>query len=148
MSASHPSRQLSVVPAPDERRSAPRHRARLDARLRFRVSPLKTNGGNKPSPASDDHDLPEIVGRTRNLSETGLALALPEIRLGDQYLNVVGSALQIALDLPFGPVTIRATPVRCEPLAEGAKGYLIGVRIVEMDDREWVRYVQFLRSLL
>jgi hypothetical protein len=90
-----------------------------------------------------------LEGYTRNLSETGLALVAPSLRFGGHYLNVVGSPLHLMLELPNGTVHIRATPVRCERLEENESetGYLIGVRITEMNDGEWVRLVQYVRTL-
>jgi len=92
---------------------------------------------------------PLLEGYTRSLSETGLALIVPSLYFGGHYLNVVGSTLHIMLELPTGTVPIRATPVRCEKLddKEGETGYLIGVRITEMNDSEWVRLVQYVRTL-
>jgi hypothetical protein len=90
-----------------------------------------------------------LEGYTRNLSETGLALVVPSLHFDGHYLNVVGSPLHLMLELPTGTVRIRATPVRCERLdgKERETGYLIGVRITEMNDSEWVRLVQYVRTL-
>lgn len=124
----------------NERRSAPRHETQLEARLLFSVSLLDA----KPGPSGAQSPL-TLVGYTRNISETGLALIIPSIRIGDKYLNVVNSQLRILLDLPIGPIQIHATPVRCERLDE--KGYLLGVRITKMNDSEWVRLVKYLYML-
>jgi hypothetical protein len=74
---------------------------------------------------------------------------VPSLHFGGQYLNVVGNPLHIMLELPDGTVRIRATPVRCERLDEKERetGYLVGVRITEMNDSEWVRLVQYVRTL-
>jgi hypothetical protein len=88
----------------------------------------------------------QLAGYTRNLSETGLAVVVPSLSFGGHYLNVVGSPLHIQLELPEGKVRIRATPVRAERLGE-EEGYLIGVRITEMNDSEWVKLVQYVREL-
>lgn len=92
---------------------------------------------------------PKISGHTRNISETGLALIVPSIRIGEHYLNTVNCLLQITLELPTGEVRLQATPVRCEKIveSEAERGYLIGVRIKEMNDNEWVQLVQYVRSL-
>lgn len=125
-----------------ERRSAPRCEAHLEARLLFSLS-LRGTGERAAA-------FPSLLeGYTRNLSETGLALIVPSLHFGGQYLNVVGSTLHICLELPGGNVPIRATPVRCERLDDNGRetGYLIGVRITEMNDSEWVRLVQYVRAL-
>jgi hypothetical protein len=130
----------------NERRSATRYPAQLDARLLFQISV-----------AHDDDDIDataptgtlRLVGHTRNISETGLAFIVPTLRIGDQFAHVIGSRLRIILYLPSGHVEIRATPVRYEqlPPEDPERGYLIGVRISEMADDEWVRVVEYVRSL-
>jgi PilZ domain len=124
-----------------ERRAAPRCSAHLEARLLFSLSLRETRRG-------DPHaSLPaQLAGYTRNLSETGLAIIVPSLYFGGHYLNVVGSPLHILLELPEGKVRIRATPVRAERLGE-EEGYLVGVRITEMNDSEWVKLVQYVRAL-
>ncbi|HEY0005629.1 MAG TPA: PilZ domain-containing protein [Pyrinomonadaceae bacterium] len=127
----------------EERRASPRRAASLEARLLFSLT-------TRAEIKEDRSEAPQLTlkGRTRNLSETGLALEVPSIRLGRQYLNVVGSDLSINLELPSGPVGIKATPVRCERIKkETEQSYLLGVRIIEMSDGEWVRLVQYVRSL-
>ena len=138
----HPSWQHK--PTPIDRRSAPRHEAQLEARLLFSISAHDAEIGDN----NRQHSL-KLVGYTRNISETGLALVLPSLRGGDQYFNVVGCTLRLTLQLPTGKVQISATPVRCEWLDEKGtgKGYLIGVQITKMSDEEWVRLVQYVRSL-
>ena len=133
----------------DERR-ATRYGAQLDARLLFHISiepgTARSNGGEPDGGAP--HTL-RLVGHTRNISETGLAFIVPTLRIGDRFAHVIGSQLRITLYLPSGHVEIRATPVRYEQLPPGdpERGYLIGVRIVEMSDDEWVRMVGYVRSL-
>lgn len=123
-----------------DRRHAPRHEAQLELRLLYRAV-AHAPGDARPQA--------EMSGHTRNLSETGLALAVPDIRVGEQFLNVVGTTLRLLLSLPTGKVLVHATPVWCERLNGNGpeEGYVVGVRITKMDDREWVRYVQYLRSL-
>jgi PilZ domain len=124
-----------------ERRAAPRCSAHLEARLLFSLSLRDARA------VSHDAALPsQLEGHTRNLSETGLAIIVPSLHFGGRYLNVVGSPLHIQLELPEGPVRIRATPVRAERLGE-EEGYLLGVRITEMNDSEWVKLVQYVRAL-
>ncbi len=92
---------------------------------------------------------PPLVGYTRNISETGLALFVPSLRFGDHYLNVVGRQLRIMLKLPTGTVRIHATLVRCKQLEaqDGAEGFLLSACISEMNDSEWVELVQYVRTL-
>ena len=128
--------------AENERRGVPRCEARMEARLHFSLS--IEEGENQPLGAT----LPTLLeGYTRNLSETGLALIVPTLYLGGRYLNLVGGPLHILLELPTGRVRIRATPVRCERLDGEEEGYMVGLCITEMDDGEWVRLVQYVRTL-
>lgn len=90
-----------------------------------------------------------LAGYTRNISETGLALFVPSLRLGDHYLNVVGRQLRIMLKLPTGTVRVHATLLRCTRLdgQDGVGGYLLSACISEMNDSEWVELVQYVRTL-
>jgi hypothetical protein len=133
-----------------ERRSATRYGAQLDARLLFQIAIEPATGWPPGTTAPDaaPHTL-RLVGHTRNISEAGLAFIVPTLRIGDRFAHVIGSQLRITLYLPSGQVEIRATPVRYEqlPPEDPERGYLIGVRIVEMADDEWVRMVEYVRSL-
>ena len=102
---------------------------------------------------ADDCDPPpgEMRGLTRDLSETGLAVNLSSNHIGERYFNVVGCTLQITLELPDGPVQIRATPKWCRWLDEEQarrRSYLLGLRIIEMTDEEWVRLVRYVHACL
>lgn len=133
----------------NERRGASRYGAQLDARLLFQISVEPTNGSsNGGASGAAPHTL-RLVGHTRNISETGLAFIVPTLRIGDRFAHVIGSQLRITLYLPSGHVEIRATPVRYEQLPPGdaERGYLIGVKIIEMADDQWVRMVEYVRSL-
>lgn len=125
-----------------ERRSSARCVAHLEARLLFSLSLAATRRGDSQA------QMPRLLeGYTRNLSETGLAIVVPSLHFGGRYLNVVGSPLYIQLELPAGSVRMRARPVRAERLDDGEEGYLIGARITEMNDSEWVKLVQYVRTL-
>jgi hypothetical protein len=141
LNPSHPSWRRSRET--EERRRAPRYDTRLESRLLFTLS----SGGQA---AGDEQGEPALLtGYTRNLSETGLALVVPSLRLGQQSLNRVGSDLTIHLALPTGEVRIEATPVYSLRLLAGDEdtGYLVGVRIRKMLDQEWVRLVQYVQGL-
>ena len=93
---------------------------------------------------------PEIIAETLNLSETGLAVSVPSNQIGDRYLNLVGSTLQLTLDLPAGTVQVRATPKWCEWSSDknSLRSYHIGLRITEMSDEEWVLLVRYVHACL
>lgn len=146
MSASQPPSPHDQSGTSDSRRAV-RYPAQLDARLLFQISVVPDNADAEITTASPD--TLKLVGHTRNISETGLAFIVPTLRIGDQFARVIGSRLRITLYLPSGHVEIRATPVRYErlPPTDAERGYLIGVRITEMADHEWVRVVEYVRSL-
>ena len=126
------------------RRQVPRCDARLSVRLRFGLS---TNDAEDRvgGPTST-----EIIGETLNMRETGLAVSVPSNQIGDRYLNVVGSTIQLTLELPAGTVQIRATPKWCKWSSdeEAERSFLIGLRITEMSDEEWVLMVRYVHACL
>lgn len=101
----------------------------------------------------DSSKLPaSLAGFTRNISETGLLLVVSSSQFCERRFDSVGKNLRIMLELPTGKVRIHATLVRCEPLYDEADqdraiGYLMSARITKMNDGEWVRLVQYVRTL-
>src|SRR5205085_5003380 len=91
-------------------------------------------------------DTLSLVGHTRDLSETGLTLLLPSVRVGDAYLTDGGCCLRVKLDLPGGAVTMMTTSVRFEQLTRREAGcsYLLAVHIAEMQKAERERYGKYL----
>jgi hypothetical protein len=122
------------------RRRAPRY----DARLSFSISILDAESGreNTAPPRT-------LVGRTRNLSETGFALIVPSLRLGTDRLDDGDSTLRLLLDLPAGTVEIHVVPVRSYQLGEGDRdiGHFIGAKIIHLNDDDRTRLTKFLRGL-
>jgi hypothetical protein len=122
------------------RRRAPRYNARLS----FSVSIIDDEAGreNRRPPQT-------LVGRTRNLSETGLALIVPSLWLGTNKLNDGNITLRLVLDLPSGTAEIHAVPVRSHPLGEEDtdSGHLIGAKFTHLSDDARARLTKFLRSL-
>jgi hypothetical protein len=126
--------------AVDDRRRAPRYNVRVS----FSISILddKAEYGNTRPPLT-------LVGRTRNVSASGLALTVPSLNLGTRQLNDENSTLRLILDLQGERVEVIVTPVRSHPLdgADKDSGYFIGARITHMSDAALARYTGFLRSL-
>ena len=126
-----------------DRRHAPRYPARVPAT----VSPF-TAAGNARNNAR--WPAPSLNGHTRDLSATGISLVLPAVRIGDRYLTGEGRPVQITLELPAGAVRLRAIPVRYERLGDeegGARGYLVGAHIMEMDAEDMMRFGEYVREL-
>lgn len=126
------------------RRGAPRCEATLNLSIRF------SNSLNRPADNSTSLSNGEMYGETCNISETGLAISVASNHIGDRYFNVIGCTLALSLELPDGPVQILATPAWCKWLVEDRKvrSYLLGLRILEMSDEEWVRLVRYVHSCL
>jgi hypothetical protein len=118
-----------------DRRRAPRHRAQLAVV----VSLLEERSGAPPT----------LAGQTRDVSETGLGVVLPSIRVGDRYLAGEGQTLRVVLRLPDTQARLYATPVRYERLdPEGAEtGYLLGLRLTGGDERDRAAFDAYLKTL-
>lgn len=116
-----------------DRRRAPRRRVRLA----LVVSLLDERGGAPPT----------VAGHTYDVSDTGLGLVLPSIRIGGRYLAGEGQTLRITLQLSRETVRLYGTPVRYERLeGEGAPaGYLVGVRLA--DDAGRAALAEYLKTL-
>lgn len=115
---------------------------RRRASLRVSVSPFASGRTNGRRP------LPALEGHARDISSTGLALILPAIRIGEHYLAGENRILLIVLELPSGPVQMRATSVRYERLDEGLReeGYLIGARITQMSEDHRTQFLSYLEG--
>jgi hypothetical protein len=126
------------------RRRAPRYVTHLEAGLALSVSLSNAKG----SAVSDGQPL-KLAGYTRDISATGLALIVPAIRIGGQYITGENRTLEIILKLPTSTIKIRATPVRYSPLEEDGTdtGYLIGAQIVHMSDQDRTQFNAYLETL-
>jgi len=123
------------------RRHISRRNARVSARLPFTIALLDP----RKDAAKALTDKGALTGHTSDLSETGMTLLLPSVRIGDSYLTQETHYLLIELRIPSGPVTILGSPVRFAYTA-GA-GYLLGIRIVKMQEEEHTDYLTYLRTL-
>lgn len=90
-----------------------------------------------------------VAGHTRDVSENGLELVLPAIRVGDRYLVGQDQALSIILKLPAGNTRLYASPARYERLGEEQPdtGFLVGIRITGMDEKDRALFNEYLESL-
>ena len=128
-----------------DRRRAPRYLTHLEAGLAISVSLP-----NAKAAAKGTGQLLKLAGYTRDVSATGLALIVPTIRIGGQYITGENRPLEIMLKLPTGPIQVKATSVRYAPLeGEGTDtGYLIGVQIVSMSDEDRAHFNAYLQTLI
>jgi len=118
-----------------DRRRAPRHRVRLAVV----VSLLEERAGAPPT----------VAGHTYDISQSGLGIILPSIRIGDRYLAGEGQTLRITLKLPDAAARLYGTPVRYERLeGEGPdRGYLVGIRLTDADEQGRAALDAYLKTL-
>ena len=119
-----------------------RHSKRVRVRLSFTLSlsdpRISSNGSRR---------LPSLNGHTQDVSATGLALAVPAIRIGEHYLAGDERKLHIRLELPSGPIEMRVETVRYES-SEDESGYLIGARILEMSEADRASFDKYVATLM
>lgn len=124
-----------------DRRRSPRLRVRLAFSLSvIRQSKLKRLNANDRA----------LKGHTRDISTNGLALLLPQIQLDGYHLASEGREMQLVLELSGGTVSMVVVPNRYEKLERAELGcnYLIGARIVRMDETDRARYQDFMKRSL
>ncbi len=88
-----------------------------------------------------------MTGETCDLSGTGVGMVLSAIRLKDNYLVGQNRELNLQIDLPTGPVRMRAIGRRYEKvgLHVSTEKYLVGVEILTMSKPDKERYDHFLK---
>jgi hypothetical protein len=120
-----------------DRRRAPRHKVRLPVL----VSLLDADAGAQPA---------NVSGHTRDVSEDGLAVILPNIRVGSRYLVGDEVTLRVTVKLNETSARLYGKPVRHEKLDEeqhADKGFLIGIRLdVSADHALLVEYLKTLKK--
>lgn len=125
-----------------DRRQSPRLRMRLP----FTVSIYKDgelNGSRKRAQT--------LRGHTRDISQKGLALLVPQVHLDGHHLAAGGRELKIELEIDRGePISMRVMPRRYERLDESESGctYLIGARIASLAETDRLRYLAFIAENL
>lgn len=120
-------------------RQAPRHSPRLPIKLT--VVDTRARKGSVARAT--------LNGFTRNISASGMALIVPEIKLGDRHLVGENRKLLVLVELPNGRVKLEASPVRYEKIRNGhLEGqYLIGARITEINPEDKVKFQRYLHRL-
>ncbi|PYS90876.1 MAG: hypothetical protein DMF64_13810 [Acidobacteria bacterium] len=123
---------------------ARRYQVVCEARL-----PVGVSMPNERIDPEAEHYPQPILGRTRDVSESGLSLVLPWLSLGNERIDVPGYPLRIVLCLPGGIIVVHAETVRSESLVDetGRACYLVGARITRMSEHDERRYEQFLSAL-
>lgn len=120
-----------------DRRQSPR----LRVRLVFTVSIHRAGNGNGSGRRAQG-----LMGHTRDLSLNGLALLVPQVHVDGHHLAAEGRELEVRLETGNSePISMVVMPRRYERLEDAELGcaYLIGVRIVSMDEADRMRYLSF-----
>jgi PilZ domain len=122
-----------------ERRASPRRNIKLE----FRVLLVAT----KMSAEGEEQTLP-LIGYTRDISESGLALLVSAKSMGVLYSLGQNYTLQLVLTIPTGPIELEVSPVRYKHINEGKSGsfILIGAQITKINDADRKRFVEYLDS--
>lgn len=121
------------------RRVFRRRAAQLEAKIRFKPAASFTKTG--------DTERLALMGRTRDISETGMAL-LVSARNIDRYLTRKENGFDVELGLPDGILGLQASPVYFKKApAGGVPTYLIGCRFTDVPEIQLNRLITFLRSL-
>ena len=123
-----------------DRRKSPR----LRVRLIFSVAINREGNGNGSS-----NRARALQGHTRDLSESGVALLVPQVHLDGHHLAAEGRELMVELQIGSGdPISMVVMPRRYERLEEAELGcaYLIGAHIVKIDEADQARYLSFVRD--
>ncbi|HYJ85809.1 MAG TPA: PilZ domain-containing protein [Pyrinomonadaceae bacterium] len=88
-----------------------------------------------------------LVGRTKNISETGAALVVSARNI-DRYLRAKDNTFDLELRLPEGAVALQAAAIYFSKTAVGSGAtYLIGSRFTKANTQDHARLATFLRNL-
>src|SRR5687768_2989733 len=123
-----------------ERSHSPRKKCEFPVRVWF--DPMKLAGFHVTSA-----DGIYMSGETVDVSKTGIAFMVPQIRIKENYLVGHERMLNVEIDLPGGKVRMQVIGRRYE--REGIhlsdERYMVGAEIVEMSKQDRETYNQFLR---
>jgi len=123
-----------------DRRQSPRLRVRLVFSVGIKRE-VNGNGSNRRAKT--------LQGHTRDVSVKGMALLVPQVHLDGHHLAAEGRELTVELQIGSGdPISMIVAPRRYERLEEAELGcaYLIGVRIMKINEADQARYLSFIRE--
>jgi hypothetical protein len=124
----------------NERRASPRRSIKIE--FRVLLVAMKTS-------AEGEEQILPLIGYTRDISESGLALLVSAKSMSVLYNLSETYTMQLVLTLPPGPVDLEVTPVRYQHINEGNAGsrILIGARITKISDEDRARLSEYLNSM-
>jgi hypothetical protein len=130
---------LKVTRTIAEMRSSARKKYRLPMKVWFEP---QVNTVNFVSPNAGIF----LLGRTRDLSSTGISFFVPAIRIKEDYLVGQERILNIEIDLAGRKVRMKAIGRRYEPTESEVTDdkFVVGAEITEMRDEDRRTYEHFL----
>ena len=122
-----------------------RHSKRVKARLNFTLSLV--------GPALSSNGMKRVIsidGHTLDLSSTGLALVVPTIIVNEHHLVGENRNMYLKLELPDSSIELNVVPIRYERLDDHPTetGYLIGVKLGNVEQEDRARYTDYVTQLL
>jgi hypothetical protein len=121
------------------RRRAPRFKVKI---------PVTVAAVVKDTAYSETKYSTPLQGHTLDLSSIGVAVILPGHRAGEYDLTAPDQRLWIKLQLPTGPVIVRAAYVRHETLKGKDGGFVIGAHIRKIEEKDAERLHEYLKTLV
>lgn len=87
--------------------------------------------------------------RTRDISESGVGLAVTSIYLGYACVLDEGRTLELSVELPDGTVRITGTTAHYLRTGEGEEeaSYVVGLRILSMSEKDRAAFLSYLELL-
>ncbi len=132
-----------------DRRRAPR----IDVQLETQVQPrllISVSFAGEPKETAGALQPVKLIGSARNISESGLAIVVPSVRVGFRSITEENAVLRILLDInQKGLIEMEAMTVRSEQVdaKDKDKGHLIGVCITNISESDRARYLEYLEAL-
>ena len=117
---------------------APRFVVALSARLLISMTHSHDKG--------DENSGKKIIGSTRNISVSGIAIIVPSVYIGGREVTN-GSTVRITLDLhPMGLIQLTGVVMRHELVEEEDEQieHLLGVKITEMNPDDRALYLEYI----
>lgn len=89
-----------------------------------------------------------ILGETADISRSGLAFIVPNIRLQEKYLVGQERMLNIEIDLPNGKVALQAMGRRYEKVGVhlSMEKFLVGAQILKLEPSDEETFFHFLKN--
>lgn len=119
------------------------HARRYQTHLPLNISLLDSKKSARGNPCRLN-----MSGYVRDISQTGLSLVVPSVRLGNRYLTDGSLPLEVQVEMPDGRINIQVVPVRYDMFEENQAElrYAIGARIIKIADADRKRLFEYLEQ--